>query len=241
MLEDEVVVKIKKVVKDPRLSLKRFSQYTVATENGKTSILKGCKYPGDYVPRFYEMARKLVCDIFSANFKDHHELYFEEFKKQALVYRNEAKAFPPKKDDYKNRIRSANGLDAIVAMSMLLAPILNKHTLNNNLSHRKDSITKNGVKIGAMADMLLSKDMGATQVGFIKFNFTAKKLKEDEAKAALFVLKTFFEKKEIKLDLKSCFLVDVFAWRIYVASDNPVIEKTVDKATIEIKHNWDLI
>jgi hypothetical protein len=102
----EVEVKIKKVVKDPKLSVKRFSQYTVATENGKTTILKGCKYPGDYVPRFYEMARKLVCDIFSANFED-HEVYFDEFKKQALVYRNEAKAFPTDKDGYKNRIRSA--------------------------------------------------------------------------------------------------------------------------------------
>lgn len=57
----------------------------------------------------------------------------------------------------------------------------------------------------------------------------------------LFVLRTFFEKKGVKLDLKSCFLVDVFAWRIYVASDNPTTEKTVDKATLEIRDNWDLI
>lgn len=240
MIEDEVEVKVKKVVKDPKLSLKRFSQYTVATENGKTSILKGCKYPGDYVPRFYEMARKLVCDIFSANFDD-HDLYFDEFKKQAKVYREDAKAFPTNKDPYKNRVRSANGLDAIVAMSMHLNPILDKYTLNSNLTRRKDSITKNGVRIGAMADMLLFKDAGATQVGFLKFNFTTKKLKENEAKASLSVLRAFFEKQGIKLDLKSCFLVDVFAWRIYVAVDNPEIEKTVDKATFEIRDNWDLI
>jgi hypothetical protein len=134
-----------------------------------------------------------------------------------------------------------NGLDAIVAMSMLLTPILSRHILNSNLTRRKDSITKNGVRIGAMADMLLFKDAGATQVGFLKFNFTTKKLKEDEAKAALFVFRTFFEKKGIKLNLKRCFLVDVFAWRIYVASDNPEIEKIADKATIEIRDNWDLI
>jgi len=240
MLEDEVEVKIKKVVKDPKLSLKRFSQYTVATENGKNSILKGCKYPGDYVPRFYEVARKLVCDIFSANIEE-HEFYFGEFKKQAIVYRSEAKTFPTDKDPYKNRIRSANGLDAIVAMSAILTPILNRYVLNSNLTHRKDSITKNGVRIGAMADMLLFKDAGVTQVGFLKFNFTTKKLKEDEAKSALFVLRTFFEKKGIKLDLKSCFLIDVFAWRIYVASNNLEIEKTVDKASLEIRNNWDSI
>jgi hypothetical protein len=92
-----------------------------------------------------------------------------------------------------------------------------------------------------MADMLLSKDAGATQVGFLKFNFTSKKLKEDEAKAALFVLKTFFEKRGVKLDLKCCFLVDVLAWRIYTVSNQPDIENTVDKATVEIRNNWDLI
>jgi hypothetical protein len=240
MLENEVELKSKKVVNDPKLSLKRFSQYTVATENGKTSILKGCKYPGNYVPRFYEIARKLVCDIFSANIEE-YEFYFGEFKKQAIFYRNEAKAFPADKNPYKNRIRSANGLEAIVAMSALLTPILSKYVLNSNLTHRKDSITKNGVRIGAMADMLLFKDAGVTQVGFLKFNFTTKKLKDDEAKAALFVLRTFFEKKGVKLELKSCFLIDVFAWRIYVASDSSEIEKNVGRATIDIRDNWDLI
>jgi hypothetical protein len=240
MLEEEVEAKIQKVVKEPKLSLKRFSQYTVATEKGKINILKGCKYPGEYVPRFYEKARKLICDFFSANYNE-HGLYFEEFKKQAIVYRNEAKAFPTNKDDYKNRVRSANGLDALVAMSMLLTPILSTYTLNSNLSHRKDSITKNGVRIGAMADMIVSADSGATQVGFIKFNFTAKKLKEDEVKASLFVLKTFFEKRGIQLDLKSCFLIDVFAWRIYVASNQSNMENTLDRTTVEIKNIWDLI
>jgi hypothetical protein len=240
MLEDELIVKIQKVVKDPRLSLKGFSQYTVSTENGKSGILKKSKYPGEYIPRFYEMARKLVCDIFSANIED-HELYFEEFKKQALVYRNDAKAFPEKKDGYKNRVRSANALDEIIAMSMFLIPILNEYVLNSNLTQRSNSIIKNGVRIGAVADMLLFKDAGATQVGFLKFNFTKKKLKEDEAKVSLFILRTFFERKGIKLDLNSCFLVDVFAWRVYTASDQPNIEKTVNKATIEIRDNWDLI
>ncbi|MCW3110717.1 MAG: hypothetical protein JWQ09_5223 [Segetibacter sp.] len=151
MIEDELEVKVQRVVKDPKLSLKQFSQYPNATENRKQSILKGCKYPGDYIPKYYEMARKFVCDIFSGNFEE-HELYFEEFKKQALVYRNDAKAFTPKKDNFKNRDYSANGLDAIVAMSSPLTPILSKYVLNSNLTRRKDSITKNSVRIGSMAD-----------------------------------------------------------------------------------------
>ena len=240
MLENELEVKVAKVVKDPKLSLKRFSQYIIATENGKKRILVGSKYPGDYVPRFYERARKLVCDIFSANVED-NDLYFEKFKSQAKVYRDEAIAFPINKDDYKNRVCSANGLDAIVAMSKLLEPILDKYIVNSNLTQRKDSITKNDVRIGAMADMLLFKDAGATQIGFLKLNFTAQKLKEDEAKATLLILKTFFEKRGIKLDLKSCFLIDVFAGRYYTASDNPEIERLIDKSSLEIRDNWDSI
>lgn len=240
MLDVEPDVRVQKIVKEPKLSLKRFSQYVVATENGKIRILKGCKYPNDYVPKFYEMARKLVCDIFSANFEE-PELYFEEFKKQATVYRNEATTFPAEKGAHKNRICSAKGLDAIVAMAVHLTPLLKRFTLNSNLKNKRNSITKNGVRVGAMADMLLSEGVGATQVGFLKFNFTTKRLKEDEVRSTLFVLKTFFEKQGVKLDFKSCFLVDVFAWRIYSASNLSDIENTVEKATLEIKGNWDAI
>jgi hypothetical protein len=240
MIEEEIEVKIQKIVKDPKLSLRRFSQYIVATENGKSAILKGCKYPGDYIPKYHEMARKLTCDFFSANIGD-HILYFEEFKKQAIVYRNDAEAFPHNKDGFKNRVYSANSLDEIVAMSNRLIPILSKFILNSNLNNKKDSIIKNGVRIGAMADMLLSKDGGVTQIGFIKFNFTTKQLKEEEAKSMLFVLRTFFERKEVKLDLKSCFLIDVYAGKIYTAFNQTNVENVVNKATIEIRDNWDLI
>ncbi|WP_257670498.1 hypothetical protein [Parapedobacter tibetensis] len=240
MVEEKVELKIIKVVAEPRLSLKRFSQYMVASERRKSSILRGCKYPGDYIPKFYEMARKLVCDTFAANFED-SDLYFEEFKKQAQVYRNEAKEYPENKDGYKNRIYSANGLNAICTMSSLLTPVLDKYTVNSNLTHRRDSITKNGVRIGAMADMLIYDDVGATQVGFLKFNFTAKKMSKVEADTMLFVLQEFFSKKGVKLNPKSCFIVDVFDSRIFTAASMSGIETDVDKNILEIRENWDLL
>lgn len=240
MVEEKVEVKIKRVVTEPKFSLKRFSQYMAATEKGKNSILRGCKYPGGYIPRFYEMARKLVCDMFAANFED-NDLYLDEFKKQAQVYRDEAKAYPKNKDGYRNRIYSANGLDGICAISSVLTPILDKYTVNSNLTHRRDSIIRNGVRIGAMADMLLYENGGATQIGFLKFNFTTKKLSKVEADTMLFVLNEFFSKKGVKLNPKSCVLVDVLAGRIFTASNKSHIEKDIDKATLEILENWDLI
>lgn len=241
MIEDEPVVKVKKVIKEPQISLTMISRYIVATEKGKVRILKGCKYPPEYIPRFYEMARKLVCEVFTRNYLDQHELYFQSFQEQAAIYRKEAKAFPEKKDGYKNRIFSAKGLDAIVAMSPLLLPILQRYVLNNNLTQRKDAIRRNDVRIGAMADLLVSDQTGINQIGFLKFNFSTKKLKKEEAAAKLYVLKTFFEKRGLDLDRRSCILVDVMAWRIYILSDAGNAEPAVNQATLEIRNNWNLI
>lgn len=241
MIIDESNVKVIKVVKEPQISLTMIGRYVSATEKGKNRILKGCKYPSEYIPRFYERARKLVCEVFAGNFFDQHEIYFEEFGRQLLTYKKEAQAFPENKDDYKNRIYSAKGLESIIAMAPILTPILHNYVLTNNLTHRKDAIKKNGVRIGAMADMLLSDQLGLTQNGFLKFNFSSKKLKKEEVEAKLYVLKTFFERQGVELNPKSCMIIDVAAWRIYTLADVGDAESAVDKATVEISSNWDLI
>lgn len=186
------------------------------------------------------MARKLICNLFSAGFED-HELYFDEFKRQAKILRDEAKVYPVNKEGYKNRAYSANGLDEICAMATLLSPILDSHVLESNLSKRRDAIHKNGVRIGAMADMLVSDNFGIAQEGFLKFNFTGKALSKREADTMLYVLAEFFQKKGIVLNPKSCFLVDVYARRIYTLSGSKDMTENVDTATLEIRKNWDLI
>lgn len=241
MSEVEQAVKIIKIVKEPRISLTMISRYVVATERGRLRILKGCKYPSDYIPKFYEMARKLVCELFEGNFIGQEELYFEEFQRQAVIYRKEAKNYPEKKDDYKNRIYSAKGLEALIVMAPLLIPILQQYTLHSNLSRRRNAITKNGVKIGAMADMLLLDQVGVDHVGFLKFNFSSTKLKKEEAEAKLFVLKKFYQEKGLELNSKSCILVDVIAWRLYSVADVADAEVKINKATLEIRDGWEMI
>lgn len=240
MITEEFEIKVQKVVKEPRISLTMISKYVVATENGKNRILLKCKYPSEYIPKFYEMARKLVCELFSGNFKDQHEIYFDEFSRQSATWKKDAPAYPVKTDGYKNRIFSAKGLDGLVAMQFLLEPILQTFTINSNLSRRTSAIMKNGVKIGAVADMLLSDQLGE-QVGFLKFNFSSVKLKKEEAEVKLEVLKTYFEKQGLHLLPKSCMLIDVAARRIYSLADVKSCEHTLNLATIEIRDNWDLI
>ena len=92
-----------------------------------------------------------------------------------------------------------------------------------------------------MADMLLFENGGATQVGFLKFNFTKKALTKQEVNTTLCVLKAFFEKKGVNLDLNACFLIDAFAWRVYVASNQPDIKDSLNNACMEIVKAWDLI
>lgn len=240
MITEELKVKVQKVVKEPRISLTMISRYVVATEKGRNRILLGCKYPPNYIPRIYEMARKLVSELFSGNFIDQLEVYFEEFSRQAAVWKKEALVYPVKTDEHKNRVFSAKGLDGIVAMEFLLTPILNKYVLQSNLSRRSSAITKNGVKIGAVADMLLSDQLG-DQVGFLKFNFSSEKLKKEEAEVKLHVLKTYFENLGFDLHPKSCMLIDVAARRIYTLADVNNGEPAVQIATTEIRDNWDLI
>lgn len=240
MAESEISIKEKKILLEPQISLTMISRYVVASERRRKSILKGCKYPPDYIPRFYEIARKIACEAFALNFIDQQEVYFEDFKRHAERLRKEAKDYPEKKDDHKNRIYSAKGLDGIVAMEQLLTPILQAYVLGNNLSHRRNKIMKNGVRIGAMADMLLS-DPAANPVGFLKFNFSADKLKKEEAAVKLWVLHRYYIEKGMEFDPKSCLLIDVAAWRIYTFADMHDPDQTLDQASLEIRNSWGLI
>ncbi|UEG51843.1 hypothetical protein LLH06_12805 [Mucilaginibacter daejeonensis] len=240
MAKENVAVKEKKVVLEPQISLTMISRYIIASERRRKSILKGCKYPPNYIPRFYEVARKLVCEAFSLNFIDQHEVYFDDFKRHAARLRKEAKDYAENTDDYKNRIYSAKGLDSIVAMEQLLTPILQKYVLENNLTRRRNKIMQNGVRIGAMADLILSDD-SSTPVGFLKFNFSTTKLKKEEAAAKLWVLHRFYSERELNFNHKICLVIDVAAWRIYRFSDVQNPGKEIDLASHEIFNIWKLI
>ncbi|WP_256004961.1 hypothetical protein [Pedobacter deserti] len=240
MAEETIEIREQKIVLEPQISLTMISRYVVASQRRRQSILKGCKYPPTYIPRFYEIARKLVCEAFALNFIDQQEIYFDDFKRHAERLRKEAKGFPENKDDHKNRIYSAKGLDGIIAMEQLLKPILQTYVLDNNLSRRRNKIIKNGVRIGAMADMLLS-DIAGDQVGFLKFNFSTEKLKKEEAAVKLWVLHRFYSEKGMEFESKNCLLIDVAAWRVYRLGDVQDVETAIDQSSREIRDNWDLI
>ena len=241
MMEDELEVKTIKIVQDPKISLKQFSKYGSATVNAKNSILIKSKYPSDYVPRFYEMARKIICDTFGANFTD-YSLYFDEFVRQASLLKKKALEFPTNKDTHKNRVCSADALIALTEMGSQIVPLLKKYILNSNISNKKDSITVEDVKIGAMADMLLFEDAGATQVGFLKFNFTKKAMTNLEAEHMLYVLRSFFlEKRGLEVNFNECILIDVFSSKIYRAANIALTEVSTKKLCREIKEKWPLL
>jgi len=237
-MEEEV--KVSKIVEDPKISLKQFSSYCSATLNAKNTILVKSKYPTGYIPKFYEMARKIVCDTFGANFED-LDLYFDEFNRHMHRLKKEAMPFPTNKDPYKNRTLSAEGLVALTQMRNQLNPILKNYVLNSNITNRKQSVTIEEVKIGAMADMLLYENAGATHVGFVKFNFTKRPMKRIEAEYMLYILRSFYLEKGLELDLNKCFLVDVFSGTIYLAIAPIFIEEPIHKSCLEIKAKWPLL
>ena len=233
-------VKEKKVVENPRLSLSQFAKYCAATDNSKRSIILKAKFTGGYIPKFYDRARASVREILSANMND-NDLCFEILQRKALELKAEAKEFPVKKDDYKNREYSAEGLLALKRSSRVLEPILDKFILNippPKSLNNTNTITIEDVKISSKVDLLLFEDAGLTEVGFISFNFTKRKLKRQEAEFWLYVLWYYHKLKGNVYNLSKCFLVDVYAGKIYTAIDERFMEQTTRKLCLEIASNW---
>lgn len=240
MAINEVEVKQKKIVEEPRLSLTQFARYPASTANARETILFRSKYPGGYIPKYYLIARKIIADTFSANFDD-YELYFEEFQRHSKRLKKEASAFSPKTDDYKNRFYSATALDNLVRMSDKIIPILKKYVLNSNVKNTRHSIEVRGVKIGAMSDMLLFDQIG-NQIGLLKFNFPQAKLKGNEVDLSLKVLRTFFkDHKGLNFSAKHCIFIDFHSGKIFVDAEKPGIGSLLDNICIEIKSVWKAI
>lgn len=185
------------------------------------------------------MARKLICETFAGNFKGDYDLYFDEFKSKSKEYHTAAIGYPKEKVLYKNYFYSAEGLDGVVAMSGLLTSLFDEYTYYSNLSENRNAIMVNGVRVGAMADILLKDKYGMDQVGFLKLNFSKTKFPSEEAAVKLKVLKTYYESKKIDLNPKDCILVDVAARRIYTLDEVGDSGRVLNKATILIRDNWD--
>jgi hypothetical protein len=238
-VKEKRVTKTLKVIEKPRISLKQIAVYPFATQNAKERIILTNKYPGGYVNRCYEEARKLICDLLSANFEE-HEYYFDEFKKQAESLKKQALLL--EKGQKKNKESSAFALEAFINIADKIKPILNNYTFNSNLANKKDHLRIYGVHVGAVADALLYINGGATIAGFIKFSFTKKKLKKEEAENILYILKTFIDNKFGKtMQTRDCILIDVVAGRIYKAATNDKIEILIFQSCKDIVDKWDLL
>ena len=234
-------VKVRKIIKDPRMSLTMIGRLVVASERKKLTIIKNSKYPSEFVPGYYELARKAVCDAFESNFIDDYHLYFDDFKRKSAEYLKTSRTYSKETVLYKNNFFSAESLDGIVAMSAFLIPMLENHNFHSNLTQKKNAIMQNSVRIGAMADMLLYDQYGLEHIGFLKFNFSKTKFPAEEAAVKVQVLKRFYEKNNIDLNPKDCILVDVPTRRIYTLNELPDAKKSLDKATNLIWDNWDLV
>ncbi|TDQ11710.1 hypothetical protein [Pedobacter metabolipauper] len=237
IVSTEVEVKTRKVVEDPKLSLKQFARYYDSTLNGKETILRGSKYPGNYIPKYYEIARTIIVDTFASNFGD-YDLYFDEFKRHSDRLKKESLPFDTKTDNYKNRHFSAMALEKFATLKRVIIPVLERYVLNSNLKNRRQSIFIREVKIGAMSDILLYDEIG-NQIGLLKFNFTQSKLKEHEAQLSLYVLHTFFSQiKQLNLKPRHCIFVDVYNAKIFNAERASGIEDIANSSCMEIKSKW---
>ncbi|WP_168199376.1 hypothetical protein [Pedobacter aquae] len=237
--KNEVQKEIQKVILEPRLSLKQLAAYPLASAKAKLSILTKAKYPGSYIPRFYEEARKIICNTFSSNYPD-AEIYFEEFERYANILLQEAQSLD--RDNKKNKICSSNALNEMRHLSSILNPILETFILNSNLKKTREHLYIQEVRIGCMADILIYENGGATLTGLLKFNFTKAPLKKREAENMLYIMKLFFERNsQVSFKNKNCILVDVFAHKLYISANDAQISVDIKNSCKEIRDTWSLI
>lgn len=239
-MEEDQKIKVKKIVENPRLSLSQFSRYCAASENKKKSIVLTAKFTGDYIPKFYDKAKSIVREALSVNFGE-YETSFEEIKRQAFQLKADAKQYSIKKDDFKNREYSGDGLLALCSHAKAIMPILIKYVVRVPLGKSKNNvntITIENVKISSKIDLMLFDKSGLSEVGFMSFNFTKRKLKRQEAEHWLYVLWLYHKQRGNVYDMNKCFLIDVYAGKIYTAIEERFMEQPTKKICLEIAANW---
>jgi hypothetical protein len=239
-MKEEEEVGVKKVVENPRLSLSQFAKYCAATDNARKGILLKGKYPGDYIPKFYDKARAIVKEALSVSFGE-YETSFEVIKSLALQLKTEAKQYPIEKDNFKNREYSGNGLLALCKHANVLLPILHKYVVRVPAPKSKsniNSITIENVKISSKIDLLLADINGMEEVGFMSFNFTKEKIKRQAAEHWLYILWLYHKQRGKVYDLSKCYLVDAYAGKVYTAIDERFMEQPTKKICEQIAANW---
>lgn len=240
-VESKKIEEIKevKIVEDPRLSLGQFARYCVGSPSVKKGVLMTGKYPSGYIPRYYVPAIKIIRGAFDANF-DESDLYFEEFLRRANVLEREAIAYPVNKDEHKNRFYSARALKGLVDMRVQIDTILQLYEMHDN--SKRGSITIEGVRINAKADMLLYEQGGVIPIGFMIFNFTQKPLTDREVHLRLFILRTILKEKYGKeMNENDCILIDVVPRKIYRLALTENYTALIKQVCNEIKVGWPLL
>lgn len=228
------------IISEPRISAKLLCEYYEANPETRAEIIKSCKIKdprGISISQRYNQAQEIISEFManSLGFEDALENYVDHLKKLS-------KNAPEKKA--QRLLLCAEAVEKFAKMGKATNRAFNKFIINNTSHMKGQKVKIKGVNVSIRPEMALSVDGGLTQVGFIKLIFSKTKEIETTVARGVAVLARLYYKEVKKQKFKSeyCYVIDVFANKIYVAPEND--EEILDGYRVccfEIAHKWNLI
>jgi len=225
------------IVKEPKISAKLLCEYAESSAVRRNSILKSCKIKEPAVVAIsqrYNQAQEFISDCLERSFD-----FIEILKTYAEDLRKESKKTSGKKAD--NMLLCAEALEKFCKMEKMAQRVFGKYIINNSSHIKGQKIKINGVDISIRPEIMLSIDGGLTPVGFIKLCFNkTKEVKSSIAQGIAAIGRLYFcEIKKEDFKPENCFVIDVFANKIYIAPKND--KRILDgyrACCIEIADRW---
>jgi hypothetical protein len=226
---------------EPKITAKLLCEYAETSSAIKRqSILESCKIKSPGVISIllrYNPAAEIISECMAHSFD-----YLDILKSYAKDFREKSKILKDKKSEYA--LSCAEGLEEFYKLEKSLKRLLKGIIINNTINLKGRKINLSGVDVSIRPEMMLSKDIGTVQIGFIKLCFCkTKPLTESVAHGIAALGRLYFLKKEsMDFEPENCIVIDVFANKIYHApkSDKRIIY-LLEASCLEIIDRWDKI
>ncbi|WP_144247763.1 hypothetical protein [Mucilaginibacter corticis] len=228
---------MKKINKDPRLSLNPLCEYVVeATASRRNTIIKQSKTPISFITKWYNQAEDIL-SFYLASIRDEPiVLSVEANRLRKGIYSDDM--------EKKYAVASADALKSFLQFELTIREKLASYNLEIAVNDNKHKFILSGVQISLRPELILRDSEGKQQLGFLKLYFSKNEpLSKLRGEAMACLTKHYFE-QEFGFNFKSesCLVLDVFNGVLY--SSPKAYKRVISNITAacnEIVDRWDKV
>jgi hypothetical protein len=233
----KIKTKMKKVYKEPRISVNPLCEYVVsATASKRNSIIKQSKTPISFITKWYNKAEDIL-SFYLANVRDSPKiLSMEANRLQTDLYTDEM--------ERKYAHASADAINSFLKKEKSARTILSAYALETAVNENKHKFILKGVQISLRPELILRDNQGKEQLGFVKFYFSKNDLLTQERGEAMACLIKYYFEQEFAYAFKpeNCLVIDVFAGEFISApKSHKRIIANIEASCLEIADRWDKV